>query len=47
MRIMLVGRESYFVNKDVTDILGYTNPSKVIAGHVDDKDKLNNGMLLI
>lgn len=33
------------MGKDVTDILGYTNPSKALADHVDDDDKLNNESL--
>jgi prophage antirepressor-like protein len=35
----------YFVGKDVTEVLGYTNPSKAIIDHVDDEDKLNNETL--
>ena len=37
--------QPYFVGKDVAEILGYTNPSKAIADHVDDEDKLNNETL--
>lgn len=37
--------EPWFVAKDVADILGYSNPSKAIADHVDDDDKLNNETL--
>lgn len=36
----------YFVGKDVAEILGYTNPSKALADHVDPEDKLNNETLL-
>lgn len=31
--------EPWFVGKDVVKILGYTNPSKAIADHVDVEDK--------
>ena len=37
--------EPWFVAKDVCAILGYANPSKAIADHVDDEDKLNNETL--
>ena len=40
-----VNGQPYFVGKDVAEILGYTNPSKAIADHVDDEDKLNNETL--
>lgn len=35
----------WFVGKDVAEILGYTNPSKALADHVDEEDKLNNDSL--
>ena len=35
----------WFVGKDVAEILGYTNPSKALADHVDEEDKLNNESL--
>ena len=35
----------YFVGKDVCEVLGYTNPSKALADHVDEYDKLNNESL--
>lgn len=35
----------WFVGKDVAEILGYTNPSKALADHVDEEDKLNNELL--
>ena len=37
--------EVWFVGKDVAEILGYTNPSKALADHVDEEDKLNNESL--
>ena len=36
---------AWFVGKDATTILGYTNPSKALADHVDDEDSLNNKSL--
>ena len=42
---MLVEGETYFVVKDVTEILGYANVSKAIADHVDVEDKHNNESL--
>lgn len=35
----------WFVGKDVAEILGDTNPSKALADHVDEEDKLNNESL--
>lgn len=35
----------WFVGKDVTEILGYKNPSKALSDHVQDDDKLNNETL--
>ena len=37
--------EPWFVGKDVTEILGYTNASKALSDHVDMEDKLNNESL--
>lgn len=37
--------ESWFVAKDMCEILGYKNPSKAISDHVDDDEKLNNETL--
>lgn len=34
-----VDREPYFVGKDVTVILGYSNPRDAVAKHVDEEDK--------
>ena len=45
VRTTEVNGQPYFVGKDVAEILGYTNPSKAIADHVDDEDKLNNETL--
>lgn len=39
VRTMEINGEPYFVGKDVTDILEYSNPRKAIIDHVDDEDK--------
>lgn len=46
VRTISIDSQPYFVGKDVTDILGYANPSKALADHVDEEDKLNNDSLL-
>ena len=46
IRTVTIKGEPWFVGKDVTDILGYINPSKALIDHVDDEDKLNNKSLL-
>ena len=40
-----IEEEPYFVAKDVTEALGYSNSSKAISDHVDEDDKLNNESL--
>lgn len=45
VRTLAIENEPYFVGKDVAEILGYTNPSKALADHVDEDDKLNNESL--
>lgn len=45
VRVATINNEPWFVGKDVTDILGYSNASKTISDHVDDEDKLNNESL--
>lgn len=45
VRTVTISDTPYFVGKDVTDILGYQNPSKALADHVDPEDKLNNKTL--
>lgn len=45
VRTMEIDGEPYFVGKDVAEILGYINPSKALADHVDEDDKLNNDSL--
>lgn len=45
VRTLTINDEPYFVGKDIAEILGYTNPSKALADHVDEDDKLNNESL--
>ena len=46
IRTVIIENESWFVGKDVAEVLGYTNPSKALSDHVDTEDKLNNETLL-
>lgn len=39
VRTTLINDEPWFVGKDVTDILGYTNSRDALAKRVDDEDK--------
>lgn len=45
VRTVVINDEPWFVGKDVTNILGYTNASKALTDHVDSEDKLNNESL--
>ena len=45
VRVFELGGSSWFVGKDVADILGYANPSKALNDHVDEDDKLHNETL--
>ena len=45
VRTVVINDEPWFVGKDVTRILGYTNASKALTDHVDSEDKLNNESL--
>ena len=45
VRSVMINGEPWFVGKDVTSILGYSNPSKALTDHVDSEDKLNNDSL--
>lgn len=45
IRTILIDGEPWLVGKDVTAALGYQNPSKTLADHVDSEDKLNNESL--
>lgn len=42
VRTVEVDGEPWFVGKDVAAILGYADPNKAIATHVDAEDKLND-----
>ena len=39
IRTVVINSEPYFVGKDVTEILGYSNSRDALAKHVDDEDK--------
>ena len=39
VRTLKQGEETWFVGKDICDILGYSNPRDAIATHVDEEDK--------
>lgn len=45
IRTMELDGAPWFAGKDVAEILGYANPSKALADHVDNEDKLNNESL--
>lgn len=40
-RTLMVNDNPYFVGKDVSEILGYTNTRKALTDHVDGEDKLD------
>ena len=40
-----IDNKPWLVGKDVAETLGYNNPSKALADHVDAEDKLNNETL--
>lgn len=42
IRTLEINGEAYFVGKDVATLLGYADPNKSIAMHVDEDDKLND-----
>lgn len=39
VRTTTLGGQSYFVGKDVADILGYANTRKALIDHIDEEDK--------
>ena len=39
IRAMVIDKEPYFVGKDVTEALGYSNPRDALARHVDPEDR--------
>lgn len=42
VRTLMINDAPYFVGKDIAEILGYADPNKAIAMHIDDEDKLND-----
>lgn len=42
VRTLTIDSEPYFVGRDVTGILGYSNGPKAVRDHVDDEDKTVN-----
>ena len=42
LRTVEIDGEPWFVGKDVTGILGYTNPTKALTDHVDEEDMTFN-----
>jgi prophage antirepressor-like protein len=45
VRVMEIDGEPWFVGKDITTILGYTNPTKAMQDHVDKEDMSFNETL--
>lgn len=39
VRTLTIGKEVYFVGKDVAEVLGYAKARNAIAAHVDEEDK--------
>ena len=46
VRTLQIDTETWFVGKDVADILGYRNTPKAIRDHIDDEDKLTERIVL-
>lgn len=46
VRAVSIDGKPWFVGKDITEILGYTNCSKALSDHIDEEDKLYNETLL-
>lgn len=42
VRTTVIDGEPWFVGKDIAEVLGYVDPNKAIAMHVDEEDKLND-----
>lgn len=40
VRTLIINNEPWFVGKDVAEALGYSNPRKALADHVDADDKM-------
>lgn len=41
IRTVAIDGEPWFVEKDIAEVLGYSNSRKAILDHVDDEDKMN------
>ena len=41
IRTLEMNGEPWFIGKDVAKILGYSNPRKAMADHVDEEDRMN------
>lgn len=46
VRVLEIKNEPWFVGKDLTNILGYTNGPKAIKDHVDEEDKLSERIVM-
>ena len=46
VRVVEIEGQTWFVGKDVAEILGYSNPNEAVQDHVDEDDKLNSKTLL-
>ena len=46
VRALEIKNEPWFVGKDLTNILGYTNGPKAIKDHVDEEDKLSERIVM-
>lgn len=44
MRTIEINQETWFIGKDVADILGYANTKDALTRHVDEEDKLRSGI---
>lgn len=47
IRTLTINDEPWFVGKDVSEILGYSNPQKAIRDHIDAEDKTVNEMFTV
>lgn len=46
IRTLVINNETWFVGKDIADVLEYTNTAKAIRDHIDDEDKLTERIVL-
>ena len=46
IRTATINGEPWFVGKDVAEMLGYSNPRKAIIDHVDNEDKIIDGVTI-